>query len=106
MATPGEGTIVAEAAEGLRTGQPCRLSIRPEKLFIQPTSHAYDNELAARFVARIYVGDFIRYYFRLPDGSEIVVKVLNDLSAPEFSEGQDGRLVWLISDCIAFPKDP
>jgi putative spermidine/putrescine transport system ATP-binding protein len=103
VAMPGGGTIVAEASASLRQGQACRVSIRPEKLFIQPTSHAYDNELAATFVTRIYVGDFIRYYFRLPDGSEIVVKVLNDLSAPDFTEGQDGRLVWLISDCIAFP---
>lgn len=105
VAIPGGGTIVAEASDGLRRGSACRVSIRPEKLFIQPTSHAYDNELAATFVTRIYVGDFIRYYFRLPDGSEIVVKVLNDLSAPEFREGQEGRLVWLISDCIAFPRE-
>ncbi len=100
---PGQGTVTAEAAEGLSAGAPCVVSIRPEKLFIHPTSHAHDNEITAKFVARIYVGDFIRYYFRLENGSEIVVKVLNDLSAPEFGEGEDGRLQWLASDCIAFP---
>lgn len=102
-AIPGEGIIVAEAGEGLAAGDRCIVSIRPEKLFIHPTNHDSDNEIAVRFVARIYVGDFIRYYFRLADGSEIVVKVLNDLSAPEFSEGDNGRLQWLSSDCIAFP---
>jgi putative spermidine/putrescine transport system ATP-binding protein len=104
VSIPGEGTVVAEATEGLAAGRPCTVSIRPEKLFIHPTSHAHDNEIAAAFITRIYVGDFIRYYFRLADGSEIVVKVLNDLSAPEFSEGDRGRLLWLTSDCIAFPK--
>ena len=102
---PGEGTITAEAAEGLSEGERCIVSIRPEKLFIHPTSHAHDNEISAAFITRIYVGDFIRYYFRLADGSEIVIKVLNDLSAPEFAEGDIGRLQWLAADCIAFPHD-
>ena len=99
---PDGVSIVALAAEGLLQGQDCRISIRPEKLFIHPAQHAYDNEITATFTARIYVGDFIRYYFRLADGSEIVVKVLNDLSAPDFADGQTGRLQWLTSDCIAF----
>ena len=103
IVTPGGQTIVAAAADGLTQGGSCRVSVRPEKLFIHPTTHAHDNELTAKFITRIYVGDFIRYYFRLTDGSEIVVKVLNDLSAPEFSDGQEGRLLWLTSDCTAFP---
>ncbi len=104
-AIPGGGEIAAEAADGLAPGERCILSIRPEKLFVHPTDHAHDNEIAVRFVARIYVGDFIRYYFRLADGAEIVVKVLNDLSAPEFGDGDDARLQWLTTDCIAFPHD-
>ena len=40
----------------------------------------------------------------MPDGAEIMVKVLNDLAAPEFAEGQDGHLVWLSSDCFAFRR--
>jgi len=100
---PGEGTILAKASDGLKPGGRCILSIRPEKLFIHPSSHDSDNEITGSFVARIYVGDFIRYYFRLADGSEIVVKVLNDPSAPDFGEGDTGRLQWLTSDCIAFP---
>ncbi|WP_112321373.1 ABC transporter ATP-binding protein [Oceanibium sediminis] len=103
VSIPGGANIVAEAGEGLEAGARSIVSIRPEKLFIHPNSHSHDNEIAATFVARIYVGDFIRYYFRLADGSEIVVKVLNDLSAPEFGEGESGRLQWLISDSIAFP---
>ncbi|UWQ21945.1 ABC transporter ATP-binding protein [Jannaschia sp. W003] len=103
VATPGGDRIAAVAAEGLAAGAPCRVSVRPEKIFLPPTDHAHDNAVAARFVTRAYVGDFIRYYFRLPGGSDIVVKVLNDLSAPEFASGQEGRLLWLASDCIAFP---
>ena len=97
------GTIVAQAAEGLTEGSACRVSIRPEKLFIPPTNHDYDNALTVRFNTRIYVGDFIRYYFKLTDGTDIIVKVLNDLSAPDFDNGAEAQLLWLASDCIAFP---
>lgn len=97
------GTITAHAAEGLTAGGACKVSIRPEKLFIHPTDHAHDNALTVRFNTRIYVGDFIRYYFKLPDGSDIIVKVLNDLSAPELADGVEAQLLSLAKDCIAFP---
>ena len=101
--TTDGGTIVAQAAEGVVANSACRVSIRPEKLFIHPTSHAHDNALTVGFNTRIYVGDFIRYYFKLSDGTDIIVKVLNDLSAPEFSDGAKAQLLWLAKDCIAFP---
>lgn len=96
------GELVAQVSTGLSSNKNCRVSIRPEKLFIHPTTHAHDNALQVRFNTRIYVGDFIRYYFSLPEGTDIIVKVLNDLSAPEFKEGEEAQLLWLAKDCIAF----
>jgi len=96
-------SVVAQAAEGLCAGQACKISIRPEKLLIEATGQRYDNVMQATFVARIYVGDFIRYYFKLGDGTQVVVKALNDLDAPDFSEGQNGELRWLAKNCVAFP---
>ncbi len=103
IVAPGGAAISAAVGEGLKAGGKTVMSVRPEKLFIQPTSHAYDNEIAASHVTHYYVGDFIRYYFQLPDGTEINIKVLNDLAAPDFAEGEEGRFVWLAKDCIAFP---
>lgn len=97
------GTISAHAAADLRQGANCKVSIRPEKLFIPPTTHAHDNALTVTFNTRIYVGDFIRYYFKLPDGTDMIVKVLNDLSAPEFEDGAEAQLLSMTKDCIAFP---
>lgn len=99
------GTIMTKIADGLTTGGACKVSIRPEKLFIHPTTHAHDNALNVMFNTRIYVGDFIRYYFKLPDGTDIIVKVLNDLSAPEFDDGATAQLLSLANDCIAFPGE-
>jgi putative spermidine/putrescine transport system ATP-binding protein len=104
ISVPGGEKIEVQNAN-LRAGEKdCVISIRPEKIFIQPTSHAYDNEISAKFIARYYVGDFIRYLFKLSDRTEITVKVLNDLAAPEFSKNADAKLVWLTKDCFAFKK--
>lgn len=100
---PNDEIVKAQAADGLQNRARTRLSIRPEKLFILPTDHAYDNHMRVTFVTRHYVGDFIRYYFRLPDGSEINIKVLNDMAAPTFKEGDAASVVWLESDCFAYP---
>ena len=96
------GTLTTQLSDGLTTGSACQVSIRPEKLFIHPTSHSHDNALSVTFNTRIYVGDFIRYYFKLPDGTDIIVKVLNDLTAPEFTDGAAAQLLFLTNDCIAF----
>lgn len=100
---PSGEQVKAQAADGVTAGQSSRLSVRPEKLFILPSTHPYENHIKATFVTRHYVGDFIRYYFRLTEGSEINVKVLNDSAAPNFSEGDEAELGWLINDCFAYP---
>src|SRR5690606_31179180 len=83
----------------------CIVSVRPEKMLIKTDDMRYDNELPAHFIARHYVGDFIRYYFRLADGHRVVVKTLNDTRAPEFTEGQAATVAWRARDCFAFQTD-
>ena len=83
----------------------CILSVRPEKLAIAGEGQAFDNHVCARFIARHYVGDFIRYHFQLPDAGKATVKMLNDARAPEFTDGQTARLGWMAGDCFAFKTD-
>lgn len=82
----------------------CIVSIRPEKLSVKADGQRYDNEVSARFITRHYVGDFIRYYFELSDGSHVTIKMLNDMKAPEFTEGQAAILAWMDSDSFAFKR--
>lgn len=103
VTVPSGEQVKAQSADGIQAGQSAKLSVRPEKLFILPNDHAYDNHMKAKFVTRHYVGDFIRYYFELADGSEINVKVLNDRSAPNFADGDTAEIVWLRNDCFAYP---
>jgi putative spermidine/putrescine transport system ATP-binding protein len=97
------GDVVrARRADADRVGMRCNVSVRPEKLFLLPSDHPFDTTFTARFTNRLYVGDFIRYFFALPDGTELVVKVLNDLAAPEYTSGQEVALGAATRDCSAF----
>ena len=78
------------------------VSVRPEKLFISPRDDSFENCVAARLENRLYVGDFIRYFFALPNGVEVVVKCLNDHAAPKISEGDEIELIFRGNDCFAF----
>ena len=100
----GGQNINAQLADVEGSGVDCTISIRPEKIFLETPEGSHDNEIKARFIVRHYVGDFIRYYFSLDDGTEIAVKVLNDLKAPVLREGEQARLLWEQSDCFAFRK--
>ncbi len=114
------GTVVSVDAESVRVkistgdeieaqqvdcdtvGSSCIVSVRPESLFILPSDHEYDNKITVKFMARLYVGDFIRYFFETPDGKEIVVKVLNDQAAPKFADDEEVALISLRKNCFAF----
>lgn len=78
----------------LKAGQECMLTVRPENLFIgQPDSDS-ENSVKAEFITKLYVGDFIRYFFQLSDKTEVMVKVLNDHQAPNFQTGDKVTLIW------------
>ena len=85
-------------------GEPCALTIRPEKLFIASAERTLENSIVAKFITQLYVGDSIRYFFKLPDNSECMVKVLNDHNAPKLSAGQQTHLTWQTQHGLALDK--
>ncbi len=82
-------------------GEPCRVSIRPENLFIDQPNPARSNSLPAEFVLNLYIGDSIHYYFKLNCGTEIMVKVLNDHESPKISPGDEAHLSWSVDRGLA-----
>ena len=102
VSVSGGQDVTTQLADVAEAGSACIVSVRPEKMFIRSSGHDYDNIVTARFVVSHYVGDFIRYYFELPDGSQVMVKTLNDAAAPRLEEGQDTELIWQTADCSAF----
>lgn len=100
---PGGSTVAARRADCGGTSSSCLISVRPEKITMTAGAAGDSvNGIEARFVESHYVGDFIRYYFCLADGSPIVAKVLNHAQAPQFVEGQAVTLGWTNDDSHAF----
>jgi len=95
------GLVSALKVDCCAVGQPTTVSIRPEKLTF--TEHLGDtgNRIRARFVSRHYVGEYIRYHFETANGSELVVKNMNDSSAPRLAPGDEIALAWLPQDSQA-----
>jgi putative spermidine/putrescine transport system ATP-binding protein len=102
VALAGGNEIVAQRADASEPGTDCVVAVRPEKTHIATGDHPHDNRIDAKFAMRHYVGDFIRYYFELPDGSGVTVKILNHAAAPRFADGDIASLGWCTSDCHAF----
>ncbi len=102
VALAGGNEVVARRADVTDLGADCLVAVRPEKTFIGAGQRPHDNAINTKFVMRHYVGDFIRYYFELPDGSAMTVKILNHLAAPQFADGETASLAWRSADCHAF----
>ncbi|SEG18544.1 putative spermidine/putrescine transport system ATP-binding protein [Vibrio hangzhouensis] len=97
-----DGTdVVATAINCPEVGERCLLAVRPENFFIGDKDEVNSNQVSATFVTRLYVGDFIRYFFKLQDGRDVMVKLLNDQQAPSFKAGDSTSLTWSISDGLA-----
>jgi len=85
-------------------GEPCILAVRPENLFIAEPGREFDNVITAKFITRLYVGDAIRYFFKMSDGAELMVKMLNDQDAPVIEPGSQARLTWATDRGLALDK--
>ena len=104
----GSATLTAQHGDTTDRGGACIVSVRPEKISIGDRGGsgardgAPDNRIRATFMVKHYVGDFARYYYELPGGTEVTVKMLNDLSAPNPERGETSLLTWQAADCFAF----
>jgi putative spermidine/putrescine transport system ATP-binding protein len=79
----------------------CVLAVRPENIFFASQDVQLANKIDAQFITQLYVGDFIRYFFKLKDNTEIMVKLLNDHQAPTLKKGEMTCLTWSIEDGLA-----
>ncbi|MCZ4354943.1 TOBE domain-containing protein, partial [Roseovarius aestuarii] len=82
--------ILAKAVKVTHAGEATLLSIRPEKIIIDPQSHECDNIVTGQLREVIYHGDHHRLVVRVADVGDLVVKVPNDSrGARAFTPGQE-----------------
>lgn len=97
-----DGTLVAAtpvAVDG--TGQNSTLSIRPERVVINPDNGALPNIFDAEVKDVIYLGDHLRTRVSVCGNDEFVVKTPNSVEQQSLQRGQKIRVGWSHADCRA-----
>ncbi|MGS1096693.1 ABC transporter ATP-binding protein (plasmid) [Aquamicrobium terrae] len=95
-------TIAAMAVTDAQAGGATQLSLRPERIVVDPAPDGGDRTLVTgKIVDQIYVGDHSRIQVRVFGGHEFIVKVQNASLRRTFSKGEAITLGWHATDCRA-----
>ncbi len=77
------------------------LSLRPERVLINPPAGTVENALRGQIEELIYVGDHIRARMLVAGCSDFVVKVPNKLGSQPLTKGDQVTVGWAAEDCRA-----
>lgn len=82
-------------------GNKTTLSIRPERVALNPDEGAYPNVFKAKVEELIYLGDHIRTRASVCGDDEFVVKIANTSALASLKEGTEVTFGWKMEDCRA-----
>jgi putative spermidine/putrescine transport system ATP-binding protein len=98
--------IIAKQVNIAGEGQRATLSLRPERVEVNPEPGRYENHCEARALELIYLGDHIRTRMEVGGHDDFIVKIPNSSIHERFSEGDTIKLGWAAADCRALdPTD-
>ncbi len=96
------GDIVkALAVNAGSKGDRTLLSLRPERVDINPSAKTADVVLKGKIAELIYLGDHIRARLEVAGHNNFIVKVPNKAGSDAIAEGKDVKVGWLAKDCRA-----
>jgi len=97
----GNSTLKAVGADGLTSGDPAVVAIRPEKLSFMENGFVPDaaqNVFDAMVVEAAFVGDTRRYVMQTDDGAQIVLRQQQRFGVPSYGPGERVRIVCHVED--------
>jgi putative spermidine/putrescine transport system ATP-binding protein len=97
----GAGAVLAKRVNVAKVGDRTTLSLRPERVDIEPETGRFDNMFEGKVEELIYLGDHIRTRCTVCGTNEFIVKVPNASGHKILEEGATVRLGWTIDDCRA-----
>jgi putative spermidine/putrescine transport system ATP-binding protein len=95
------GEIRALPVSISNVGAKTTLSLRPERVRINPTNGACANQFDAKVEELIYLGDHTRARVQLLGHKNFVIKVPNSEGVPNLAPGATIRIGWRAEDCRA-----
>ncbi|MEM7257685.1 MAG: ABC transporter ATP-binding protein, partial [Pseudomonadota bacterium] len=93
--------VYSRAVNVSRKGEESTLSLRPERVVIDPDASSVQNMFEARVLELIYLGDHIRTRIELLGRDDFIVKVPNSANHALMREGDIVTVGWLQEDCRA-----
>jgi putative spermidine/putrescine transport system ATP-binding protein len=82
-------------------GDRTSLSLRPERVIVNPEGEAANNTLDGKVQELIYLGDHIRTRMRVSGNEDFVVKIPNAHGHAQLKVGEEVKLGWMTEDCRA-----
>ncbi len=82
-------------------GERTTLSLRPERIEIDPSANQVDNTITGEILELIYLGDHIRTRMNVAGNTEFIVKVPNNAGNKPLAEGAKVKVGWKAEDCRA-----
>ena len=77
------------------------LSLRPERVTVNPEAGSLPNIFTARAEELIYLGDHIRTRFTVCGHDDFIVKIPNSAMHAHLKEGETVNIGWNAEDCRA-----
>jgi putative spermidine/putrescine transport system ATP-binding protein len=99
--TLDSGDVVKAFAVNVKKGERTLLSVRPERVEINPGKSAVDGLLQGKIAELIYLGDHVRARLEVAGHRDFVVKVPNKANMGHVEEGKVVHVGWKASDCRA-----
>lgn len=96
--------VLARRVGGTRAGDRSSLSIRPERVIIDPPEGSVPNIFDAKVEELIYHGDSVRLRLSACGTADFVVKVANTFGCGLPSPGELTRIGWRFEDCRALDE--
>lgn len=93
--------VKASAVKVSKKGDRTLLSLRPERVTIDPTKNGAGNLIDGRIEELIYLGDHVRTRLTVAGQSDFIVKIPNTTERPTLAEGTTVKIGWAPEDCRA-----
>jgi putative spermidine/putrescine transport system ATP-binding protein len=97
----GGAIIKANPVNVSGVGDKTTLSLRPERVHINPEQGTQPNMLEAKVLELIYLGDHIRTRVMVAGNDQFVVKIPNSHEHSGLAEGETVKVGWASGDCRA-----
>lgn len=98
---PGAGVVRALDINAGNVGEVTSLSLRPERVEVNPDEGKFPNVFEGKVEELIYLGDHIRTRLDVCGHDDFIIKIPNASDHAQLIEGSEVKIGWSQDDCRA-----